>query len=42
MNLFIRESVRVKADNNEIYEYGSRAGFTKILVEHGSSRYTAG
>lgn len=42
MNLFIRESGWVKADSSEVYEYGSGAGFMKLLVKHGSSRYTAG
>jgi len=42
MNLLISESDMVKADSIEIYEYGSGAGFTKILVKLGSSRYTVG
>lgn len=42
MNLFTRESEKVKTDSKEVYEHGSGAGFTKVLVKHGSSRYTAG
>jgi len=42
MNLFTRESGKVKTDSSEVYEHGSGAGFANFLAEHGSIRYNAG